>query len=134
MLFYWIAFSNVTRSMRAEAYIEARQLLDKNLRTNLETLYYLTLLSCILLIAFSVTNPDGLLFLTAIVAMLALIGDILISLRSNIPLNKKMNAWSVAQYPENWHKYRSHWMHAFRMRQWLSVLGFVALVGGYVFA
>lgn len=47
MLFYWIAFSNVTRGMRAEAYIEARQLLDKNLRTNLETLYYLTLLSCV---------------------------------------------------------------------------------------
>ncbi|MFN4316321.1 MAG: hypothetical protein ACK4E0_18695 [Chitinophagaceae bacterium] len=132
-LFYWLAMSNVTRNMKAQAYIEARQLIDKNLQRTLANVYYAAIFSCILLIAFSVTNPGGLLFTTSILSLLALISDIFLALRYNIPINREINAWSADMYPDNWHQYRDRWLSIYQIRQVLNLLGFLALVVGYVF-
>ncbi len=131
--FYILAMTRVSRSMQAQSYIEARQLLDKNLRSRLSLLYYVTLLAGILLVAFTVTNPHGFLFFSAVFALMALIADIILILKGNIPLNKTINSWSPSRYPENWSEYRAKWLATYRIRQVINLSGFVVLVAGFVF-
>src|SRR5215813_4921287 len=101
-LFYILAMSRVLKSMQPATYIESRQLLDKNLQTSLRSVYYLTLASSILLTSFCVVNPSGVLFICSLVSLVALVTDIILSLKGNVPLNKIINTWSASSYPANW--------------------------------
>lgn len=132
-VFYLLAMSNVTKSMQPATYIESRQLLDKNLQYNLRTVYYLTLASSFLLVAFCVTNPSGLLFICSIIALLSLVADVVLTLKGNVPLNKVINTWTAADYPSDWKKYRSKWLSIYSLRQTANIIGFVSLLSGLIF-
>lgn len=130
---FLLAMSNVTRNMRAKFYTEARQLLDKHVRGTLSLVYYATLLSSISLVAVTVTNPNGFLFISSVVALIMLIADIILTLKENIPLQRMISNWSPARAPENWNSYRSRWTAGNRVKQALNLAGFIALVSGFVF-
>lgn len=131
--FYMLAMSNVMKSMDASCYIEARHLLDKNLKTSLAGVYYLALLASIALTAFSVTNPGGFLFICSIIALVALVIDVLLTVKGNQPLNKIINSWSVANYPPDWTRYRSKWFTFYNIRQVINLTGFIILLAGMIF-
>ncbi len=131
--FYILAMSNVTRHMQPTAYIEIRKLLDRHLRVSLPGVYYATLLSSIALTAFCVTNPSGLLFFCSVIALIALVADLALTLRGNVPLNKIINTWTEQSYPADWNSYRSKWLTVYGFRQVANLIGFVALLTGVVF-
>ncbi len=132
-IFYLLGMTSVTRRLQAATYIEARQLLDNSLRPTLSGVYYATLLSSIVLVTLCVTNPSGLLFISAIVALLAIIIDIIITLKGNRPLNEIINSWSTATYPPNWNQYRNRWLTFYQARQVVNLSGFLALLTGMIF-
>lgn len=132
-IFYLLGMTSVTRRLQAATYIEARQLLDSSLRPTLSGVYYATLLSSIVLATLCVTNPSGLLFISAIVALLAIIIDIIITLKGNRPLNEIINSWSTATYPPNWNQYRNRWLTIYQARQVVNLTGFLALLTGMIF-
>jgi uncharacterized membrane protein len=131
--FYLLAMSNVTKSMQPATYIESRQLLDRSLQHNLRIVYYLTLASSVLLVAFCVTNPSGLLFICAMIALVSLVADIALTLKGNVPLNKVINTWTTSDYPSNWQEYRSKWLSIYSLRQAANIIGFVSLLTGLIF-
>jgi len=131
--FYMLAMSNVMKNMQATAYIEARHLLDKKLRTTLAGVYYSTLIASIALTAFSVTNPTGFLFISSIVALIALVLDLALTVKGNMPLNKIINSWSTSEYPANWSQYRKRWFTFYNIRQVVNLTGFIVLVAGIIF-
>lgn len=130
---FLLAISGVTRHMRAKFYKEARLLLDKHISGSISLVYYATLLSTISLVAFTVTNPNGLLFICSVVALVLLIADIFLTLRANIPFQQRIRDWSPTRTPENWGSYRSRWITGTYVKQALNLAGFVALVCGFVF-
>lgn len=131
--FYLLGMTSVTRRLQATSYIEARQLLDSSLRSTLSGVYYATLLSSIVLVTLCVTNPSGLLFISTIVALLAIVIDIIITLKGNRPLNEIINSWSAATYPPNWNQYRNRWLTIYHARQVVNLTGFLALLTGMIF-
>jgi hypothetical protein len=131
--FYILALSNATRRMGAPAYIETRKLIDEELQSRLSLVYYLALAFSILLTAFSVVNPNGILFTSSVIALVALVIDIAIALKGNIPLNRTINTWSANQYPENWKQVRNKWFALYQVRQVANIAGFVCLLAGLVF-
>jgi hypothetical protein len=46
------------------------------------------------------------LFITAIVAFVALITDVLL-MKGNMPINNLINTWTADNYPANWVEYRA---------------------------
>ena len=104
--FYLLAMSGTMKRMQAETYIETRNLLTKNLQTPLQLVYYTALASSILLTAFCVVNPSGLLFICSVIALIALVADVLLAVKGNVPLNNFINSWTAIKYPENWEQYR----------------------------
>ncbi len=132
-LFYILAMSTVMKKMQAAVFIQTRQLLDAKLQTTLYTAYYLALASSIALTAISVVNPYGILFRCSVVALAALVTDIMISLKGNVPLNKAINTWTMTNYPANWEQYRSKWFSLYHTRQIINIAGFMALLAGIIF-
>lgn len=131
--FYLIALSRTIRSMQALTYIEYRQLIDRHIRVSLPAVYYLTLSASIALTALCVVNPGGPLFIASVIALLALLADIVVAKTGNEPLNKTINTWTSGNYPSNWQQYRSRWFMYYRLRQFLNSLGFIALLAALVF-
>lgn len=132
-LFYVLAMSNATKKMQATAYIETRKLIDLELKQTLSLVYYISLASSVLLTAFAVVNPNGLLFICSIIAFVALLVDVLLALKGNIPLNNAINNWTTTNYPANWQQYRSRWFNIYHIRQAVNIAGFITLVAGLVF-
>lgn len=131
--FYMLAMSNTMKNMQAGTYIESRKLLDKNLKASLQTVYYLALAATFALVVFCVTNPTGLLFISAIVALVLLLADAILALKGNIPLNNIFNSWTSSNYPANWKEYQSKWFTIYNVRQAANILGFLMLLAGLVF-
>ncbi len=131
--FYMLALSGATKRMKAPTYIEIRQLVDRELLQKLKLMYYITFAVCLLLISFSVVNPAGLLFICSVIAFAALVIDILLALRGNMPMNRIINQWTASDYPDNWQQYRSRWFSIYHIRQAANLTGFTALLLGLVF-
>ena len=131
--FYILALSNATKKMQVTAYIETRKLIDAELQSKLSLVYYLALAASLLLTAFSVVNPNGILFISSVIALLALVIDIAVAMKGNIPLNKTINTWNASQYPDNWQQVRSKWFCIYHIRQAVNIAGFISLLAGLVF-
>jgi len=131
--FYILAMSVTLKKMRAQTYIETRNLLTANLQAPLQIVYYTTLSASVLLTGFCVVNPGGLLFITSLIALVALLADIVLALKGNIPLNKFINSWTSWDYPDNWQQYRAQWFNLYHIRQALNITGFISLLAGLIF-
>ena len=132
-IFYILAMAGTMKRMQAETYIETRNLLTPKLETPLQIVYYTALSASVLLTAFCVVNPNGLLFITSAIAFVALLTDALLAVKGNIPLNKFINSWTSGNYPQNWKQYRAQWFTLYHIRQALNITGFVSLLGGLIF-
>jgi uncharacterized membrane protein len=132
-LFYLLALADSQKKLVAPSYIELRKLLDKNLRIPLQALYYGTLLSVALLMVFSFLSHAPLLFTSASIALLALIADVVISLKRNIPINNLINKWDPQAYPRHWQLIRRKWFYFYHIRQAVGIVGFISLLVGVVF-
>jgi uncharacterized membrane protein len=131
--FYILAMSSTLKKMQAGTYIETRNLLTQNLQAPLQLVYYATLGASLLLTSFCVVNPGGWLFITSVIALVALLADVLLAIKGNVPLNKFINSWTAENYPENWKQYRSKWFTLYHVRQALNITGFVSLLAGLIF-
>ena len=131
---YIISLRNVQQNMNASAYIELRKLTDKNYQYKFRLILYFTLLSCTILTILSSMHLTGLLFITTFIAWIALVADVLIAVKGNMPINKTINSWTAETYPLDWQDYRNRWLSIFAKRQVLNIIGFLSLLAGAVFA
>jgi len=132
-LFYLLALSHTQKKLQAPTYIELRQLLDKALQIRLKVLYYVTIAFALSLAIMSLTQASYFVFATAIIAFAALIVDVVLALRTNIPINKIINQWDCNNYPRHWQLIRRKWFYFFQIRQVAGIVGFTSLLVGAVF-
>ena len=130
---YIIALRNVQESMGAANYIELRHLLDKNYQVKFRIVIYVSLLSCSVLTILCSSDPDGLLFISSLIALIALIAEIILTLKGNVPINKVINTWSAESYPPDWKDYRAKWLSIYAKRQIVNITGFLSLLIGAIF-
>lgn len=129
---YIVALKNVQKTMAAGSYIELRNLLDKSFRANYKYAVYSALITSLLHAAVNIKSPDNLLFITAVIAFIALAADVLLMMKGNMPINNLINTWTAEKYPANWAEYRAKWLQVFFYREIVTIIGFVSLVFGSV--
>lgn len=132
-LFYLLALSNTQKHLNATAYIELRQLLDKNLQARLSIVYYISVALGIALMVFALVNSLYFVFVTSVIALAALVIDIVLAIKTNIPINKLINQWDAENYPRHWQLIRRKWFYFYHFRQAVGLVGFAALLVGAVF-
>ena len=130
---YIIALGNVQKNLSPVTYIEVRKLLDRNFRKKYTWVVYMVLVSTTLLSVLCSVQPDCLLFITSVIAWIALIIDVLLAIKGNMPINATINNWTEETYPRNWNEYRKKWFSIYTKRQVVTIIGFLSLLTGVVF-
>lgn len=130
---YIIALRKVQNDMEAPAYIELRKLLDINFRAKYKYVVYASLISNIFLVAASWYVNNEFLLIFSSIALLSLMVDVALTIKGNMPINKRINGWLPDNYPDNWEEYRSQWLRIFCFRQIANLTGFACLITGAVF-
>jgi hypothetical protein len=130
---YILSLKHVQLNLGAGSYTELRKLIDTSMRRNFKYVIYAALFTNLILIIVTFKNPGSLLFITAAIAFFALIADILLTIRGNLPVNDIINTWSPDNYPSNWTEYRTKWFNILQYRQVANITGFITLLMGAVF-
>ena len=130
---YLVALKNVQKNLNASAYIEIRKLLDINFKAKYKYVVVATLVTNLVLVILSINIRQNLLMLTSILALIALVTDILLTVKGNLPINERINSWSADHYPADWEFYRTKWLLIFSYRQIATITGFIILAFGAVF-
>jgi hypothetical protein len=130
---YILSLKQVQLSLGANAYTEIRKLTDISMRGSFKYVIYAALLANVLLVIATAKAPTSLVFITATIALVALVAEIMLTLKGNLPINDVINTWSADNVPANWKTFRERWFTIFQYRQIASITGFVSLLIGAVF-
>ena len=130
---YILSLKQVQLNLGANAYTEIRKLTDTSMRASFKYVIYAALLANVLLVIGTAKTPNSLAFISATIALVALITEILLTLKGNLPINDVINTWSTDNLPANWAAIREKWFTIFQYRQIASITGFVTLLVGAVF-
>lgn len=130
--FYLFALGDASTALSATAYIELRHQINRAIAPRLIRLYLATLVVTVALAAVSFANGAGSLAGGATIAALCLVGDAVLAVKRNVPINAVMDSWTTTHYPDDWASHRARWNEAFAIRQIVLSAGFLALVFGLV--
>lgn len=130
---YILALKQVQLNLDADSYTEFRKLIDVSMRGNFKYVIFVALLTNLVLVISTIKNPSSLLFITTVIAFVALVVDTLLTVKGNLPINDIINSWSSDSYPTNWIDYRTKWFSIFQYRQITNITGFISLLIGAVF-
>jgi hypothetical protein len=119
--------------MDGDAYLQFRKLIDIAMRANLKYVIYLALAGTVVLWVMTIKTPGSFIFIATSIALAALVIDILLALKGNIPVNNIINSWTAESIPSNWQEYRAKWLDIFRYRQIANITGFLSLLAAAVF-
>jgi ribosomal protein S10 len=72
-------------------------------------------------------------FALSLLALVFVAGDMAVTLGGNVPINKKVQSWNVAQPPPEWAELRDRWERLHTIRTTSIVSGFALLVAAVVF-
>ncbi len=130
---YLISLKTVQLNLDANAYTQLRKRIDASMRANFKYVIYTALISTLLLVVLTARNPGSLLFVSSTLAFVALVLDVVIMMKGNLPINAVINTWSAGNVPADWTNYRDKWLQLFGYRQIASIIGFLSLLVGAVF-
>lgn len=130
---YIIALENVQLAMDAPSYIELRHLLDTNFRANFKFAVIGALVSTLLLVLVTAKNYRSGLFAAALFGFLALVVDLIFTVKGNMPINELISTWTSTNHPANWSEVRAEWLRFFHYRQIANGSGFVVLLAATIF-
>ena len=130
---YLLSLKQVQMNLNANTYTEVRKLTDVSMRTSFKYVIYAALLANLFLVISTAKTPGSLLFVTSGIALIALVAEILLTLKGNLPINDVINSWSADNLPANWEALRGKWFAIFQYRQVASITGFISLLVGAVF-
>lgn len=130
---YLLSFKQVQLNLGASTYTEVRKLTDSSMRASFKYVIYAALLANLFLVISTAKTPGSLMFITSIIALIALVAEILLTVKGNLPINDVINSWSADNLPANWELFRTKWFTIFQYRQLASITGFISLLVGAVF-
>lgn len=130
---YMLSLKNTQLALSGSAYTEVRQLTDASMNTLFRYVMYVAILLTLLHVVSNIKAPTSLMFITAVIALIALVVDGIITLKGNVPINQVIDNWSPADLPANWKDVRQSWFNVFQWRQVINTAGFVSLLTGAIF-
>ena len=88
----------------------------------------LSVAACVVLVR---AEPGA--FALSLLALVFIVGNMAITLAGNVPINKQVQSWNVAEPPPEWAELRDRWERLHTIRTIFIVSGFALLVAAVVF-
>jgi hypothetical protein len=122
-----MALDRATHGLSAPAYVELRQQINAAIVKRLMAIYLATLLALLALLAAALLQDRLWPALGAGAGALTLVADLLLAAKLNVPINRRMDGWSLAALPADWAAQRDAWSAALGLRRAVLLLGYVGL-------
>lgn len=127
-LFYWLALGRATGRLSCGAYVELRQQINAAIVKRLMGSYAVTLIALLALAGTAWSHGRLSIVGGAAGAAVALVADLALAAKLNIPINKRMDGWPLNAVPSDWETQRNAWDAALGVRRVVLLAGFVGLV------
>ena len=72
-------------------------------------------------------------FALSLIALVFIVGNMAVTLAGNVPINKQVQSWNVAEPPPEWAELRDRWERLHTIRTMFIVSGLALLVAAVVF-
>jgi uncharacterized membrane protein len=72
-------------------------------------------------------------FALSLIAFVFIVGNMAVTLAGNVPINKQVQCWNVAEPPPEWAELRDRWERCHTIRTIFIVSAFAFLVAAVVF-
>lgn len=131
LLFYLVIFCDAIKQTSIENFMEHRKGVEQVIDPRLKMIYYSCLALSIAAILTSMKKPSSVFFITAAIALICLLVDMLIAIKGNIPLNNMIRE-GVLQQHMNWESVRTQWLNFIRVRGVFITIGMTSLLVGLI--
>jgi uncharacterized membrane protein len=133
VLFYLVVFSDALRMTPVENFLEHRKIVNLLIGERYRVIYYSCLATSIGMVIIAFRQPSNMITITAIIALVCLIADLVITIKGNMPLNDLIDTFIPGTDTARWDTLRTDWLNYFRYRGILSTIGMMSLLAGTVF-
>jgi hypothetical protein len=130
--FYALALGRASNALGAGSYVELRQRINAAIAGPLVRVYAAAFAAASALAAVAAASGAWSTALGGATGAIGLVLDLVIAVRRNVPINRRMDGWTSTTIPDDWMDHRSRWSAALTLRGWLLGACFLALVAGIV--
>lgn len=127
----WLTERPLRRTRSGALFIEVHQGRDDVAARVMPILGNAAILFLALGTFFARTVPAA--FLLAVVALVLVIGDMVVTLKGNVPINRTVQSWQADAPPPQWSELRDRWERLHTIRTALIVSGFAFFAASVVF-
>ncbi|MFB3909073.1 MAG: anthrone oxygenase family protein [Candidatus Eisenbacteria bacterium] len=128
----WLGLSRAMRTLPPETFLSIGQTMIRLLAPIMPVLTILAAIAQVaLLVATLGQGPRVASALIAVGLALYLVA-LIVTLAVEVPIDKKIRAWSAASLPADWKALRDRWERFHTVRTWSALAGFAALVSAVV--
>lgn len=131
LLFYLVIFCDALKQTSIQNFMEHRVGVEQVIDPRLKVIYYLCLALSIMAVIISAKRTDSAYFITAAIALVCLLIDMMIAIKGNIPLNNMIREGLLQQH-ENWESVRIQWLNFIRIRGIFITIGMTSLLSGLI--
>lgn len=131
-IFYLFAAGKAFSGISIDAYAEIRNSIDQVIEWRLKIVYPATLIIGLLVVLSSIKTPGSLVFITTAIAFVCVVVDVALAAKFNMPINEQFYSYSPAVQGVAWESLRQTWLQFLKYRAVTQVIGFLALLIGFV--
>lgn len=128
----WLSLSRSIEEISAETFLENGRWFIKNLARPMQILMPLTILVMILgMLVYPDKSESG--FYLNMLAFILFIATLLITLIVEVPIDRKIEIWTVSTLPVNWMALRHKWQKYHTLRTFICIASFLLFAAGILF-
>jgi uncharacterized membrane protein len=122
----WFSLSRTMSRLSAETFVAVGHEMIRNLGVPMAILLPLSLLSALVTLALLWQGARGAAFSWLLAGFLLMVAALVITLAIEVPIDNKIEAWTVATLPGDWRSIQSRWESFHTIRTFLSIAAVVA--------
>jgi uncharacterized membrane protein len=115
----WFALSRSMAELRPETFLENGHAMIHNLGVPMSILMPLSLVSAVVLVVLSPKRSKA--FALAVAALILMVCALLVTLGVEVPIDNRIEQWTVATLPSDWQAIRDRWEFYHTIRTFVSI-------------
>jgi hypothetical protein len=127
----WLTERPIRRTQSGPLFVEVHKGRDDVAARVMPILGNAAIVFVVLATFFARTVPAA--FLLSVLGLVLIIGDMAVTLKGNVPINRVVQSWQPDAPPPEWREIRDRWERLHSIRTALIVAGFAFLAASVVF-
>ena len=130
-MFYLLGINRALLNISISAFVEQRKAIDAVIGDPLRFLYFSSMALGLVILALNIKNPASISFITVLLSLICIFGDVSLAIQKSIPLNAIINDYPSNNYPDI-QTLRNEWLSWINIRGAIAIAGLFILLSGFI--